>query len=294
MLLKKRENVNDALTLLSKSLYALALVQTRGGNMYLNCDDHSLFVSYQGGSILQWQWKDHFILGPTRMERVGDDHKLRGESHWCFPNFGSAHVPLSQSGELLPKHGFLRQHTMTPARPTMDFARTSTRFAFLSTRIEVTPRFLWQSEIKTTHFAARDPDSHEFKLTSCLTVQNITESVISMPILPALHPYFSTKQGATILIGQREIHTGREAVFGPLVIERQDPINIRLSFGTVIMKPSDNCKWLVVWSDKPSSYICVEPIFCGKPGTFGTGEHETFLPEGKTVQCEIQFTFIPA
>lgn len=261
--------------------------------MFLNCDDHSLFVSYHGGSILQWQWKEHFILGPTRMERIGDEYKLRGESHWCFPNFGSAHVPLSQSGELLPKHGFLRQHTMTPARPTRDFDTSRTRHAYLSTSIEVTPRFLWHSEIKTTHFAARDPDSHEFKLTSCLTVQNITQRVISMPILPALHPYFNIKQGATALIGQREIHISRGAVLGPLMIERQDPISVQLSFGTVIMKPSDNCKWLVVWSDNPSSYICIEPVFCGKPGTFGTGEHETFLSQGKTVVCEVKFAFIP-
>ena len=255
--------------------------------MFLDCDDHSIVVSYQGGSILQWQWKDHFILGPTRMERVGGDLKLRGETHWCFPNFGSANVPLCESGKLLPKHGFLRQHIMTPHKPER-------RSAFITTRIEPSTTFWWCSEITVTHYAVRDPDSKEFKLRSSLAVTSI-ENVVKMPILPALHPYFNIEKGvATISIGQRDIRSDSGKSLGPLVIERQDPIRVQLSFGTVVMKPSDNCKWIVVWSDNPSSYICVEPVFCGKPGTFGTGEHETFLAENKTAKCEIEFTFIPA
>ena len=247
--------------------------------MIIKSGDHSVLLSCQGGSILQWQWKDHLILGPTRMEKVDSEFKLRGMTHWCYPKFGQAAD--------LPQHGFLRESVMEPRRLSANFAEFRKSFKAID-------GFPWESRALIEHVISLDAPEDYDHLTSAISITNISyrrehETIGDMPILPALHPYFNTEKGAAITIGQKQIIFGK-----PVSISRDNPIVVYFSFGRVTMKPSDNCEWLVVWSDKASSYLCVEPIFFGEPSSFRDNDMGKLIKSGQTVACEVIFFFEPA
>jgi galactose mutarotase-like enzyme len=107
-----------------------------------------------------------------------------------------------------------------------------------------------------------------------------------------LHPYLNVAGGATLKIGGQTIDFGA-GEFGPLVVRRADPIVLERSIGRVIIRPSENCEWLVVWSDQSSYYLCIEPVYGGAPGSFYTPEGHT-LGSLETMRCSVVFQFIPA
>ena len=77
------------------------------------------------------------------------------------------------------------------------------------------------------------------------------------------------------------------------VFERSDQI-IDIELCDVCMvriEPSDDCTHIVIWSDNPRSYVCVEPIF-GKPGTFGKPEGRWIDP-GERIECTVRLDFGP-
>lgn len=254
--------------------------------MFIKSGDHFVSLSCQGGSILQWQWKQHIILGPTRMERIGEMLKLRGESHWCYPNHGNG--PGYPPFEPWPQHGFLRNSVIT-------LRKLSENCADFKEKFYGDYPFSWDNQIEiltSIYRGCSEPDS----LFADLEITNTTDPLHDnggMPILPALHPYFNSEGGALVEIGKKLI-PAYDGVLGPIVVKREDPIVIKLFFGLITMKVSDNCEWLVLWSDKPASYVCVEPVFCGKPGTFCGQDHKTYLPASKTEKCIVQFFFEPA
>ncbi len=241
--------------------------------MWLQNEYHSVLVSPQGGSVLQWQWKEHTILGPARMVCVGDKLKRRGETHWCFPNFGS--VPEGIGFNHF-KHGFLRNTLLEveasigeAVRFKMPYKLSGIRRAKIETAVSVL----------STGFEAR------------LEVTNYGGK--PMPILPALHPYFAVpEKGLSLAIGSNKMQAS-DVSAKSVTIERFDqPILVHLhGIGAVHVEVPKQCSHVVVWSDKPSAYICVEPIF-GKPGTFGKDECKRLAPEGES-QSQVSFYFEP-
>jgi galactose mutarotase-like enzyme len=120
-----------------------------------------------------------------------------------------------------------------------------------------------------------------------------------IPILPALHPYFTTPTGElNVIMDDKEVAhmypNGETLNVGPVpkVIPKIGPVSIRLGgLGTVRFCSPTHCTHIVIWSDNPSAYVCVEPVF-GTPGTFG-------LPGGATlnwneqVYSEVTLYFTP-
>jgi len=114
------------------------------------------------------------------MEKVGDDFKLRGMTHWCYPNFGKA--------EGLPQHGFLRESLMEARRPSDEFAEFRKSFAAID-------GFPWESRVLIENGIYCGDSEHYDHLTSSMTITNTSyrreyKTLGDMPILPALHPYF--------------------------------------------------------------------------------------------------------
>lgn len=245
--------------------------------MMLRKGDHSVIVSPQGGSILQWQYKDKFILGPTRIVEVGGVLKKRGETHWCYPNFGSVKpeiVPEFQQ----PQHGHLRT---TKFKYEMGDDETSAFFYHcddvIATRVEVS----------------------ELGISATLEVANSRPK--HFPVLPALHPYFAVpKNGLNVMIvgGDKTIsnkdvlgndHSTEErtqSCDGQIVVELN-------GIGRVIMYivEAHDDQSVVVWSDSSAEYVCVEPVF-GEPGTYATSKCD-WIPPGASRKYEIQFRFLP-
>lgn len=242
--------------------------------MWIERDKFSALVSAQGGSVLQLQWQDKLILGPARMIRSGGKLKRRGASHWCFPNFGIPPKDL----EYFPKHGYLRDIVVAPkvwSDRGVSF-ETSERDLKISTICT-----LWPSQLDVGLF-----------------VENLGKCVL--PILPAFHPYFAVPEhGLRVTMGGKLLcHTdGARGVDGisakARVHERGQnlPIYIELiGIGTIKMDPGINCRDVVIWSDEPSQYACVEPVF-GRVGTFGMPEGQSLKPGGK-IDCNVIFELI--
>ncbi len=253
--------------------------------MLIRCQDHLIIVSEEGGSILYWQWGPYVILGPTRLERIGDILKVRGESHWCFPYHGTA--PAGSPFEDDPKHGYLRGLLMNPERHHSEHVIHS---------VASVMNELWDCLLRTevmllTNGQPGDTLVHGLK---CAYRQGRFPRFADLPVLPAVHPYFSTVGGATVSIGGNKIGLDC-AQLGPLRIPRRDPIVVERPFGRITMMVSGthDCDWVVVWSDRPADYVCVEPIWAGEPGTFGTPQQKTFLKPGQTIACEVRYEFEP-
>ena len=243
--------------------------------MWLKNGDHSALVSPQGGSILQWQYKEHMILGPTRMVRVGEELKARGESHWCYPNFGTP----PPEWFILGKHGPFRKNLLTPR-----FDETSQIASFYNGG-------LIGIKSKVSYNLGLDG------LEARLSVQQGRSD--RFPILPAFHPYFAVPaSGETLRIqmGGEDLcwatsRNSRGVSSEARVIERNDKLVevLLTSICRVTIEPSDDCTHIVIWSDKPWSYVCVEPIF-GKPGTFGKPEGRWIEP-GDRIECGVRLDF---
>jgi hypothetical protein len=228
-------------------------------------------VSEQGGSILEWLWQGRAILGPARLIHHGKIDKERGVTHWCYPNFGIANP---KTGWELPPHGNLRVTRLD----VMSQSEKSVRFAHMAREPFVTVS-VNQDGIRAT-----------------LQVRN--EVGEEIPILPAIHPYFSVPEQGLVatMAGKTIVDVNRRPFYGvsriARVLERIGPVLIELiGLGQVELVLPDNCSHIVTWSDKPLEYVCVEPIF-GKPGSFGTLRGR-WLEPNDTYFCEVIFKMIP-
>jgi len=244
--------------------------------MWLTGGSNRVLVSPQGGSVLLWQHRERFILGPARTVKVGGELKLRGETHWCYPNFGSVGAEKYQ----LPKHGWLRDTVLA----TRAHGTVHAHFARL-------PGFDLPVEVITSI----DQDD---TLRASLSVTNRGEERV--PILPALHPYFATPEdGLAVVVGVgmvARVYPGQEpwqVSDRARVLERTGDVHVILyGVGIVDLSLPDNCTHVVVWSDRPECYVCVEPVF-GKPGTFGDPDGR-WLEQDETAECDAVFHFTPA
>ena len=239
--------------------------------MLLVRGNNSVLVTSHGGSILQWQYREHFILGPTRMARVNGNIKYRGDSHWCYPNLGKV-----REGSEWPQdqHGFVRRSI---------FNTTTSSSHFAQFEIKNTCR----NEQLLVDFAVR-----ESGVSACLTAIGHNQQVL--PVLPALHPYFAVPKGGLVVsIAGKLIRNTDLPIGESQIIERNDKV-VRVSLcgiGAVELKLPSNCTHVVVWSDNPLQYVCVEPVF-GCPKTYGTEGGRT-LRAGEVMQCWVDFEFQP-
>lgn len=248
--------------------------------MWLKQGPHSLLVTPQGGSILQWQSEEHFILGPARDVRVSPDKiTRRGESHWCFPNWGT---PPPKFAAAQPKHGQLR-HIHLPY--TVSREDTTAIFGHLNLDPKIHAP-AWDVTAQIRYFVGTEG------VHASLRAFNFGKT--STPVLPAFHPYFAVpKDGFWASMNHVAIaravpksdnfwNVSSEAQ----VIERTGDIAIELGgICRIALDLPNNCTHIAIWSDNPESYVCVEPIF-GQPGTFGKPEGR-WLEPGGCIECKI-------
>lgn len=239
--------------------------------MRIGQHDHTVVLSPQGGSVLQWQWGPLFILGPAAVRTIGGgSNKWRGESHWCFPHHGSA-VPNE------PKHGWLRGMTCDEQYHK-----------------DTTAEFEWIGRARAAASIVAEPDGTAM-LKLGLAVRNLPSP---LKILPAFHPYFTVDADKTgvpevLRVGGKVVDLEPRQITNDwhAVIERADPILVTLPIGTVEMAPSSDCKWLVAWTDS-DDYLCVEPIFGGYPGNSVNARLYTLAPDAK-YGCSVELKFSP-
>ncbi len=238
-----------------------------------------MIVSPKGGSVLQWQWREHFILGPARKVLVGGEMKERGETHWCYPNFGPIREPKYAS--TFPQHGLLRSTVLE----TLSHNGMHARF--------YAPSPAWGQGLSISTFVLTGLSA---SVQMGLSVTNNSKQ--RLPVLPALHPYFQTpKEGLRVVVGGvcvAEILKGlSRGISSPAwAIKRTGDIFVELcGIGVVELRPSQDCTHIVIWSDAPDEYVCVEPVF-GTPMSYGTPGGRWLRP-GRTINSWCAFDLSP-
>jgi galactose mutarotase-like enzyme len=114
------------------------------------------------------------------------------------------------------------------------------------------------------------------------------------PILPAIHPYFAVSPGGEYIISVGGLKFGAAELGGEAIICECQHSIVRVhlyGIGEVRINTTSNCSHVVLWSDQPSKYFCVEPVF-GKPGSFA-GLDGQVLERGDKFRAELGFEFTP-
>lgn len=250
--------------------------------MYIRKGPMLAHVTDQGGSVNFWAHGENTILGPVRQVETSDGLRLRGDSHWCFPLLGSP--PAGELFQGWPKHGQLRHLDMTPQRSACDLVAYGGEL-----RLEPVG---WICGLSTITGLFEGSDGSPDKLDINLVISNVSRPIAPrMPVLPALHAYFNVAGGAVLKFGGQAIDFGI-GTFGPMVVQRVDPIMLELAFGQVTICPSSNCQQVVVWTDRACEYLCIEPVFGGAPGSFNAPEGHT-LGNLDIMYCSATFQFAP-
>lgn len=252
--------------------------------MFLTYNDHLVGVTPQGGSVTDWLWRGKRILGPVRQDPVGQSglgapiYKRRGVTHWCFPNFG--HAPATEEWRGHPDHGHLRDTQLTTTRMTGQDAQFSGLVH--NGRLPSTNVVIGAALV-----GSRIQGGAELTMWLTATISDVRAEAC-IPVLPGLHLYFFSSEGSmTVDIGGRMIEYGPDSV----KTQHAGSATVHLPFGDVLLR-ARACNWFVTWSDDPTRYGCVEPVF-GEPGTFATDSQENFLTPTQPVNCLVTMLFVP-
>ncbi len=252
--------------------------------MWLQNGKHRVLTTPQGGSILQWQYGQDFILGPARTVDIDGNLKVRGEAHWCYPNFGA--IDPEAGWHQFPQHGFFRNAVLDVVASSEGMVRFSRPSAMADQVRE-------GSLIDLSAMAVLTPGG----VTAALEVRNLGDARI--PILPAFHPYFAVPAAGLVVSMDgrpvaKSIRGGAQGVGSKaIVLPRTGAVVVDLiDVGIVELGLDDDCTHIVIWSDRPSAYVCVEPAF-GTPRTYGTAAGPWLEPGGISI-CKVNFGFTPA
>lgn len=226
------------------------------------------------GNIVSWETHFGHVIYP----RSREGNKWRGGSHANLPVQGR--VPTDNpiwAGVTLDQHGFLRNGS--------DFFRGETDtgtgrvFSFAHEARNVYPWSL-AAELELRTLANDDTEALTYGLT--VTRGRNCVSDRPMPFSIGLHPYFEVQPGGfELLIGDTKVMDKGECEenfpkFFPLEGSWSGVTfitgSLHLSF---IIRGADE---LIVWSDKPKKYVCIEPVFGRrKDATLERGESHQLL-----------------
>lgn len=237
----------------------------------------SFFLSPQGGVVTNWRVGAMDILYPQQIVAVGNEQKLRGGVHVCFPNFGE--VPRRHR---LPKHGFVRgldgikQSDPTFVESTVTFAKGK--------------KGNWR-HCKVKIAASLQEGGRQLRYSLRADLEK-NRDVETLPFNLGMHPYFSTPYGEAMLhVGgssypiQGLIEEPRYIPYGgraALSIPGCGAIEIWADHRLAPLRTAH----LVLWRDS-IEYVCVEPIL-ELPEVFDTARG-SYLRAGEPFSASVTF-----
>jgi galactose mutarotase-like enzyme len=235
-------------------------------------------ISPLGGTIQGLQINGVDVLYPLFKT---SDGKMRGGMPMCAPWFGNTQSPLDES---LPKHGLLRH--LKPK--SVGFQKTHTIEMEFEDE-ENREKYSWNLKYLVT--ASVDNNS----LKTLVRITRVNDGLFDRaPVNFGFHPYFAVTgkpEDVKVTIGA-DTHKGfsDKSKMIPLtstsILIQQPNREIVMS---LIGFPVTNSQ-IVLWSDAPEKYFCVEPIL-DDPKNFGT-KNGFFLDIGQTMDFFIIITVL--
>lgn len=198
-------------------------------------------VSSKGGSVADFAWKGIPIIYPERA--VGE--KSRGGIPICFPFFGKSVKNFSE----LPRHGWLRNEEL-------ELLEESEAHVVFGGKNKPLKHYPWVFEYRVSVFV----DSKN-GLQLIFGARRLSDGqFFPAPINPAFHPYFNN-------FGSQIVVTGKESIskFGKEAKKIKPASSVFLYSGRWITEMKlggdfNESSCLVLWSDSPDEYFCVEPV----------------------------------
>lgn len=230
------------------------------------------------GTLKRWLIGDTVVI-PEITEI--SPNKFRGGAFWCIPNFDQLGYPFEI------KHGEYRNtKCVTPTLPHEKFisAASGAGWGKLSTRVlweEKTMMNVHQLEIR----------AHLQALTPLTTLR------------PGFHPYFKVHESFSIEIGGVTITNEVMPVDKMVIIPAQKNAsgnvvatlktgNLHITVAATMEEDllrSAACFSFALWSDNPTDYICIEPVFGttygvdNLPTSFALGRGQTTVLVSKII-----------
>ena len=204
-----------------------------------------IHLSSTGGTITSAMVGKLEILYPWR--QIGD--KARGGCHICAPWFG-------QSPRSKKKHGYLRDLEARDVK----LESNNAKLIFHHPGNESYP---WSLGYEIGVYAY----TNGLKMTLRIDRMDDKE-VIPAPVLPAFHPYFGCKDESTVRVlnggaayngfscESRSVGISSEAILIAMPSK-----NIMMELGGAFAPVKSQ---LVLWTDAPKDYVCVEPVLQNK------------------------------
>ena len=235
------------------------------------------------GTITEWKHGTVPILFPEQMMTLKGTQKQRGGAPVCCPNFGTAPTDGPYAGITLPQHGLVRLCTKHD-NGVCTYQDLLTSGHGNTAHFSFTKPWTFDVNVDASH-SARIGQSilhHSIRLTS-------PEQTIPFSI--GFHPYFATYGEQFYLITNNKIWSKETfPVDEPLFItaESASPV-IRLETvaGYVHVFLRHGYTHVVLWSDRPEHYICIEPVCRGEDIPY------KFLDAGDHITCGCSVIFVP-
>lgn len=239
-------------------------------SVILNGGPAEIRISTFGSNVVRFISGGREVFFPRQNIR----EKERGGMHFCLPWFGS-----SPRGPR--KHGFLREtrairSSIKSRELSMDFHLNSTE------------KYPWE-----LNSSAVTKISESGIFESLLRIERPKDDKIEdpAPILPGFHPYFAGNAAdARVMVGNEEYcgfsEKSNSVPFtgNPVMIFLPDR-TIEIELGGAFMQYEPH---LVLWSDSPKNYFCVEPIL--QPAPLFESDHGCYLDPGEDLEVSLSIT----
>lgn len=218
-------------------------------------------VSPIGGTVTSFGVDGKDVFFPQQM--IGE--KKRGGCPICAPWFGSSPRGLDKY-----KHGFLRN--LIEQNHIIDKSAVELDFFNLTDRGPYPWDYPWDIRFKTVSLVK------DSQLFMALETERLAKdgNASPAPILPAFHPYFACQDASKVVV---RIGTGGKEHRGFSEEARSIPLTDNLvvvclpgwkvamaldwTFSPPLGTGFSDAR-IVLWSDAPDKYVCVEPVFGGK------------------------------
>ena len=225
-------------------------------------------ISRTGGTVLSFKVDGKDIFYPFH---VTEDGKERGGMPLCAPWFG-----LSEFAE--KKHGFLRGIEAYVAIKKKNSV-------ILRFRHQGIDKYPWALHY-TVEYSVKDG-----VLRTSLNTERLDDGIPGLaPVNPGFHPYFATDENTMYVLTGNDMYDKFANEAKTVSLETSSVLITQIAGKKKLVMHTRGFALyesrLVLWSDAPKNYVCVEPVLQDRK-LFNTTEG-IFLDEGESKELSME------